>query len=213
MKNFTDIVFDVDGTLIDTEKIIVEELDRILRDEYGIDKTKEEMTCVLGVPGDQGLRRLGIPEELNAEILARWMGRLDELEDQVEMMPEVTELLTKLREDGYRLGMVTSRDREGIYEKPSTIPLIPYFDYIVTSEDTERHKPEADPLLFYAKKTGAKPDQMMYIGDSEYDMQCAKNAGATAGLAGWGAPGDGRSYADVVLSTPLSLYEYLHHGK
>ncbi|MBQ4088370.1 MAG: HAD hydrolase-like protein, partial [Clostridia bacterium] len=57
----------------------------------------------------------------------------------------------------------------------------------VCADHTEKHKPEPEPLLKYMELTGAKPDEVLYIGDSKYDEMCAHAAGVDFALATWGA--------------------------
>ena len=70
------------------------------------------------------------------------------------------------------------------------IPSGTVFSVSVCSDDTERRKPFPEPLLKYLELSGAKSTEVLYIGDSEHDMACAKAAGVDCGLAMWG-----RSYA------------------
>ena len=71
-----------------------------------------------------------------------------------------------------------------------------------------QEKPEPGPLLKYMERTGAKPSEVLYVGDTVYDMQCARGAGVDFALARWGNP-DGRVDADYDEPTPMALLEKL----
>ena len=71
-----------------------------------------------------------------------------------------------------------------------------YFQTVITADDTVRHKPDPEPMLAYMERTGVCPRQILYIGDSIYDMQCAAQAGVDSCLALWGC-----RCPDGILST------------
>ena len=78
---------------------------------------------------------------------------------------------------------------------------------MVCADDTVRHKPDSEPLLYYLEQTGCQGDELLYIGDSVYDRQCAAGAGTAFGLAGWGAqPGVS---APLIFSTPQQAAQIL----
>ena len=81
-------------------------------------------------------------------------------------------------------------------------------DCVICADDTAEHKPEPGPLLKYMERTGAKPSEVLYVGDTVYDMQCARGAGVDFALARWGNP-DGRVDADYDEPTPMALLEKL----
>ena len=207
-KKYTDIIFDVDGTLIDTESVIINSLSELL-EKRGMERKPEDLSVVLGIPGVSGLRRLGFPEEEIPNTVREWLEMMDRHEPDIRVIDGITGLLDSLRDEGYRLGIVTSRDRRGVWEAPSMQPLAGYFEIAVTQEETDRHKPYPDPILCYARKAGTKPENVLYVGDSIYDMECAKAAGADAALAVWGAPGAGREIADLTPETPAELQTIL----
>ena len=107
------------------------------------------------------------------------------------------------------MGIVTSRSRAEYEEDFTRLGLYGYFDTVVCEEDTVNHKPEAEPLDFYMRKTGARPEEVLYIGDSIYDMECACAAKAACGLALWGAGGVKHIHADYYFPDPASVLSVL----
>ncbi|MEI3525434.1 MAG: HAD-IA family hydrolase [Eubacteriales bacterium] len=61
-----------------------------------------------------------------------------------------------------------------------------YFETVITSSDTEKGKPAPDPMLAYLEKTGAAKEEVLYFGDTCYDMECARSAGVDQALVLWG---------------------------
>ena len=77
----------------------------------------------------------------------------------------------------YQLGIVTNRIRRNMYESSEVEKLKDYFEVSVTYEDTEKHKPDPEPLLLAASKLGIQPSECVYIGDVETDVQAGHAAG------------------------------------
>lgn len=76
----------------------------------------------------------------------------------------------------YKLGIVTSRLKGGLFKKPKLAKLEPCFQAVVAFEDTKKHKPNPEPLLLAARKLKTSPKDCVYVGDAEVDIQAAKAA-------------------------------------
>ncbi len=94
----------------------------------------------------------------------------------LRMPDDVPATIQKLAKK-YTLGLVTSRIKNAIYEFSKLAALQKYFSLDVAYEDTTNHKPHPEPLLFAAKQLGMKPQECVYVGDLETDVQAAKAAG------------------------------------
>jgi pyrophosphatase PpaX len=101
----------------------------------------------------------------------------------------VGEMLMRLRDEGCRLGIVTSKLRSTVDLVLDQISYGPAFEVIVTVEDTDLHKPDPDPILFALERLHVGPDAVIYVGDSPYDIQAARAAGVASGAALWGLHG------------------------
>jgi HAD superfamily hydrolase (TIGR01509 family) len=77
----------------------------------------------------------------------------------------------------YPLGIVTNRVRGHIFETPEMKEIETLFTGVVGYEDTEKHKPDPEPLFLSAKKMGVAPNKCVFIGDAETDMQAGQAAG------------------------------------
>lgn len=79
-----------------------------------------------------------------------------------------------------------------------------YFEHIILVEDTTEHKPAPAPMLEYLRRTGANPGNVVYVGDTVYDEQCATSAGVSFARAAWGSHQDIPN-ATYNLKTPNDL--------
>ena len=96
---------------------------------------------------------------------------------ELQKLPEKAKETVSLLRKKYLLGIVTSRVKYGVFKHPKLADIVKEFLVIVSYEDTIKHKPNADPLLTAAKKLKLNPDEVIYIGDTEIDIQAAKAAG------------------------------------
>lgn len=180
---YTDFVFDVDGTLLDTEQTGILSLIQTVRELMGEDLSYEKAYGFFGIPSAGTSARLGYAdEERFAEV---WEVHFQELMHLVKPFPGVEAVLSDLRAKGGRLGIVTSRSRTEISYDPHLARLLPYFDCVIGSEDSLRHKPDPDPMFAYLKQTGAAAETTLYIGDTMHDYRCGHDAGCDFALADW----------------------------
>ena len=144
---YRQIVFDVDGTLVDTERAVLCSLRDTLAQVTGQRAEAEELTFALGIPGEDALRLLQVRDIPAA--LALWDQRMEAYRDMIRVFEGVEELLRGLQETGYGLGVVTSKTREEFAHDLAGFEIVQYFDCVVCADDTVRHKPDSEPLLYY----------------------------------------------------------------
>ena len=201
------IVFDIDGTLLNTEYSLLHSLRDTLLTVTGKDYPTGDLTFILGIPGVDSLVRLGIGDIPGTMEL--WLKNLEGYADTVSLFPGIEDLLAQLHARGYRLGIVTSQTRSNFEEGFGSYPIRSYFTTVICADDTERHKPNPDPLLKYAQLTGADLSDMTYVGDSPYDAACAEGAGVPFFLATWGARQEVPTPPTHRPATPAELLELL----
>lgn len=203
---YKQIVFDVDGTLLNTEYCIIRALQDTLLERTGKEVPAEELTFVLGIPGLESLRQMGIEDA--EETLEQWEKNLKKYAHTICAYQGMEQLIERLREMGCRLGIVTSKNRGEFEEDAHRIPLVECFSTVICADDTVKHKPDAEPLLKYMERTGTVAAELLYIGDSKYDAQCAKGAGVDFALALWGTH-DETIPAKFYPKQPMELLEFL----
>ncbi len=145
----------------------------------------EELYFALGIPGARALELLELEDADKA--MKMWLdysARYEFLQKPFEGIPET---LQRLKDAGLRLGIVTSRTREEFKKSVVRFDFVRKFEVIICADDTKQHKPDAEPLLAALEKLDLTPSRALYVGDSTYDMACAKAAGVHGALALWGA--------------------------
>ncbi|MFV0243080.1 MAG: HAD family hydrolase [Lacrimispora sphenoides] len=198
------IVFDIDGTLIDTEYAVLHSLQDTLIAVTGINREINELTFALGIPGKNALKKLNVPEHSISLILGHWEKCMSNYSNTVCVFQGISELLDALVQYGCELGIVTSKTREEFKQDFVPFDISKYFTTIICADDTVEHKPDPDPLFKYMEVSNANNNELIYIGDSVYDWECAKSAKVDFALAGWGSLSR-EILADYYLEKPDDL--------
>lgn len=198
------IIFDVDGTMIDTEGAVLKSYQEIVFEEFGKKVSEEELSALYGVPSLPSLEKLGMKDLGKAykryfEILSGYFI------EGVELFDGISDLLDELRRRNIPCSIVTSRNGEEVAKDATLQKLMHYFEIIISTDDTDKHKPEPDPILKLIELSGKDPSKMLYVGDTLYDCMCANSAGVKFALASWGAKQPENIKADYVLGNPSDL--------
>ena len=183
--NYTHIVFDVDGTLLNTAHCILQALKDTLETISGETYETDKLNFALGMTSETVLRHLNVKEESIPSVIDAWVKKEEECSDLIRPFPGIETLLAQLKDAGAELGIVTSRTHSELELVFRPFSLLDFFSVIICADDTSEHKPSPAPLLKYMEKAGAGPEQVLYVGDSAQDMECAGRAGTAGALAVW----------------------------
>ena len=197
------IVFDIDGTLIDTEKAILKSLQDTILTIAGKKIETDDLKFALGIPGDVTLKRLGIQNVTEANRI--WNNNITKYDHLISVFDGIESLLQELQKKEYKLGIITSKSRTEYTKYFIPFHLSEYFDTVICAEDAALPKPSPEPMIEYLKQTGADANDILYIGDSVYDSQCANNSGVDFGLALWGCTSVKHVYANYYFNTPQDI--------
>ena len=200
-------MFDIDGTLIDSEKAAIKSLQEVLFEEIQLKYTLDNLRFTFGLPSSVILSRLGIKNF--DDIVDKWAQRIKLYHHEITVFPGVEILLKRIHDKGLVTGIITSKTTKELINDFVPFGLMNYFDIIICANDTTKHKPDPEPILKFLDKAKALKNKSLYVGDTVYDMKCAKAAGVDFALALWGA-NDHKIAADYKLQEPLNLYTILN---
>lgn len=209
---FPVVLFDLDGTLIDSGPIILASMQHATRSVLGREIAYEELAATVGGQGLVSQMEAFDPDRVD-ELIDAYREHNDPLHDTLEAFDEVLALLPGLRAEGRKLGIVTAKRHRTIALAVDRFPALAEVDVVIAHEDTDRHKPDPDPVLLAIRRLGAEPSQAAYVGDSPFDVRAAKAAGAFAIAVGWGGiHSDERlleEKPDAFVRTPDELLDVL----
>lgn len=203
------IVFDVDGTLIDTEKSTLMALKRVLQEDLNKEVEMEELVQFLGIPGSYAIQAFDFIDPRSS--LKKWMQQMDKLREYNHLYDGVLELLRTIKNREIKLGIVTSRTKKEWDSDPLLKEIKHYFECVITADDTVAHKPSGQPLMKLLEHMKVDAIDVLYIGDTVYDRQCAQEAEVDFIWAGWGSKADSDSLEGPVAMQPMNLSNFIGH--
>jgi pyrophosphatase PpaX len=155
------------------------------REVLGREYSDEELLQAVGGPGLEAQMHALAPDHVD-RLVDVYRAHNEPLHDELEACSGMQEVLVRLREEGRRLGIVTAKRRKTVQLAFDRVPIAHLFETIVGGDETERHKPDPQPLLLAAERLGADPADTAYVGDSPFDVRAAKAAGMFAVAVTWG---------------------------
>ncbi len=220
------LLFDLDGTLIDSVPDLAKalnatllELDMSPYDEATIRTWIGNGASMLVKRGLAGRREIDRePEELLfRRAVELFLGRYAAvLNDATGLYPEVKETLQKLEDQGYRMAIVTNKPSQFVAPILENLRIESHFDYVVGGEDLPRKKPDPLPLLHSCEVLNCPPEKAVMIGDSSNDILAARAAGIPVMAVTYGYSAD-RSVreleADAVVERFGEILKFLHGPK
>lgn len=200
------IIFDIDGTILDTEMAVLSSLQKLLFEEFNKTFSFKELEFALGIPGEITLNKLGVANV--SETGRKWNKYLKEYFHYIKVFDGIKDTLVKLNERGTGIGIVTSKTKEEFEADFVPFKLTNFFHTVICADDTEKHKPNPEPILKFIEKTGLDKGDYIYIGDTKYDMECAFSAGIDFALASWGSKTTDGISEKYILKSPKEILEF-----
>jgi pyrophosphatase PpaX len=213
---FPVVLFDLDGTLIDSGPMIMASARYAARDVLGIEpdgEIDELVRAHIGGPGLEAMMQAIDPAHVD-ELVASYREENERLHDGLEAFDAVLDVLLRFQAEGRRLGIVTAKRRSTVELAFARFPVLERAsDVLVSAEDTVRHKPDPAPILVALDRLSASPSEAAYVGDSPFDVQAARAAGTFAVAVAWGGIHSGERLAveepDVLVEAPRELLDVL----
>ncbi|MDO4834236.1 MAG: HAD family hydrolase [Bacillota bacterium] len=208
------LVFDFDGTLMDTNNVIIQSWQHTYRTLTGREGDMDYILGTFGEPLEESMRNTfpDVPAEEAVDVYRSW--HREHFWEMIELFPGIREMLDEVKKRGYKTGIATSRVEKTLYQGLDKYDLRDYFDEIIAAEEVKHHKPDPECIYKVLDKLHTAPERAAMIGDTRLDMMCAHNAGAKAILVSWSLSLAGKRIEDFpeeespdcIIETAMDLF-------
>jgi pyrophosphatase PpaX len=206
------VLFDLDGTVIDSGGIILASMRHATREVLGRVVADAELMQAVGGPGLEAQMAALDPERVD-ELVTVYRAHNEPLHEELVCCTGMDKVLERLHAEGRRLGVVTAKRRVTLELAFEHVPVGHVFETMVGGDETERHKPDPEPLLLAAERLRVRPGEAAYVGDSPFDVRAAKAAGMGSVAVTWGRIHDRsrleREQPDAIVDTAEELLAVL----
>ncbi|MGH7585532.1 MAG: HAD-IA family hydrolase [Gemmatimonadales bacterium] len=187
MPRYPIVLFDLDGTLIDSIGLILDSYRHTMAAHALPPLPDRHWTMGIGTPLRAQLAPFATEAlPLDALIATYREYNLTHHDARVTAFGGIVDAVNDLRALGCRLGIVTSKNRAGAHRGLALVGLAHAFELTVAADDVVRAKPDPEPVLLALEGFGAEPRQAVYVGDSVHDIHAGKAAGVATAAVLWG---------------------------
>ena len=186
MRRLPALLFDLDGTLVDTLELILTSMRHAFGARTGA-PTDEQWRVGIGKPLRTQLREFAANEDDVEELAAAYRAHQRTHHDRLTVCYDrVVPTLEHLRARGHPMALVTSKAGDIAARSLAHVGLDRLMDAVISAESTTRNKPHPEPVLLACERLGVAPRDAVFVGDSPHDVEAGKAAGARTAAALWG---------------------------
>ena len=208
------ILFDLDGTLADTDLLVVEGFLHFFR-EYKKEKVTLETLASFSGPSLKESFSKHFPGYDVNELIEKFREYTWPMYDTyIELYEGMEEVLDTLKSKGFKLGIVTSKMKIATEKTLNEINIGHYFDYVISIEDVSAPKPNPEGVLKSMEFFNSSREETLFIGDAVSDLLTANNAGIDCCLVSWNLRGRHKNVnPKFYIDSPTQLLEVILNGK
>jgi pyrophosphatase PpaX len=213
MTRISCIIFDLDGTLTQTNELIFATFNHVTEKYIGRKFTPEEITGMFGPPEQVALEKLVGKEQIRVALDDFYTFYESHHQRMAKMYDGIVDVLEMLKKRGLILAIFTGKGKQSTLISLEMLGIKKYFDLIVTGNDVENHKPSADGIRRVVKQFGLEPEQVIMVGDAVADVRAAQEAGVRIAAVLWDSYGKEKVMAmnvDFMFHTVAGFSRWLN---
>lgn len=188
-KEINALLFDFDGTLLDTNELIIQTFMAVLGEHFPGRYEREDILHFIGPSLEQTFE--SIDAERAVELIAQYRATNKQMHDElVTEYDGVAETLRLLKARGVKMAIVSTKRSANIRHGLKLMGIEEVFEHVISLDEVKNPKPDPEPILLALEKLGASKEEALMIGDNYHDIEGGKNAGVrTAGVV-WSIKGE-----------------------
>ncbi|CZQ87998.1 HAD-IA family hydrolase [Trichococcus collinsii] len=211
---FKTVLFDFDGTIADTNRLISESHFVVMEENFPGRFKKEEMAQFNGPSLEEIYGNLD--QGRQDELVARYREvMLEKHDEMIGIFPGIKEVLENLKQEGLSLGVVSTKRSDVLKRGIAILGITDYFDTILGSGDFSQPKPDPESLFLAMERLDAERETSVMVGDNHHDIVAGNNAGVTSIFVGWSEKTTAfiQPYRPTkIVNDPQELEEYILSG-
>ncbi|MCH5229472.1 MAG: HAD family hydrolase [Muribaculaceae bacterium] len=180
MTQIRNIIFDFDGTLADTSKLIVATMQKTIKGMGLPFRNEDQIRATIGIRLDEIPNKLWPSlKGISKSFVEDYKKNFEELKDyiSIEPFPEVKETLKKFKDEGYQMAVATSRSQRSVKELIEKLGIKDYFSYLLGGDDVSKGKPEPESIYKILSDQDWNYNETIMVGDMSVDILMGKKAG------------------------------------
>lgn len=182
------VLFDLDGTLIDTNELIIQTFQTVLDERFPGKYSRETILPFLGPPLYETFQQVD-PTQVDDLIDAYRKWNMENHDAMVQAFPGVVETLENLHARGIKLAIVSTKRNEMIERALNLMNVRQYFTAVIGLDDVKNAKPDPEPVQLALSKLEVKPEHALMVGDNFHDIVAARAAGVDSVAVAWSIKG------------------------
>lgn len=207
------IIFDIDGTLTSTNELIFASINHVMNKYLNKTLTNDEIVSLFGPPEDV------ILEESMGQDYSRarkdYYNFYSDNHFMADLYPGIVEVLEYIKSKKIPLSIFTGKGRDAAVITLKKLSIFDYFDFIMTGDDVNEHKPSPEGILRFIEKFKLNPQNVLMIGDSPSDIKASRSAGVKIASVLWDSYSKEEVLemkSDYVFHTVIDLREFLRNN-
>ncbi|MEW9502119.1 pyrophosphatase PpaX [Jeotgalibacillus marinus] len=187
-KPIDTVLFDLDGTLIDTNELIISSFLHVMEHYFPGQYGRKEVLQFMGPPLVESFERVN-PDQVDEMVAYYREFNLEQHDSLATGFKGVEETIKALDDRGIKMAIVSTKRNDGVIKGLKLMKLDHYFDVVIGLDDVKNAKPNPEPLHLAMKKLDSEPETSLMVGDNHHDVLGGKNAGTRTAGVSWTAKG------------------------
>ncbi|MBM7707234.1 pyrophosphatase PpaX [Chryseomicrobium aureum] len=188
MSHYKAVLFDLDGTLIDTNELIIQTFQTVLDEKFPGKYSRESILPFLGPPLYETFTQVD-PTKVDDLIAAYRKWNVENHDSMVQAFPGVVDTVKELHARGIQLAIVSTKRNEMIERALNLMAIREYFSAVIGLDDVKNAKPDPEPVQLALSKLNVAPEVALMVGDNFHDIMAGRAAGVDSVAVAWSIKG------------------------